>query len=187
MPARRTCAACRLEADRDELVRLVLAPDGAVVVDYRGKLPGRGGWVHATADCVGKIDQKPGLLSRAFKGPVRASGLGDSVRAAVIEAALSGVSIAAAGGAAIGGHDVLATALDEGSILAVAVASDASERTIESLRRRAGPDVPFVSLPFDKQALGGAAGQAPRAAIGAASAHAGRYLAAQLRRLARLG
>src|SRR5262245_33629152 len=40
----RTCVACRAEAARGELVRLVEAPDGAIAVDVGARGPGRGAW-----------------------------------------------------------------------------------------------------------------------------------------------
>ena len=47
----RTCLGCRHRADRSSLLRVV-AREGAVTPDPSASLPGRGGWVHPTRECV---------------------------------------------------------------------------------------------------------------------------------------
>ena len=44
--------ACRQEAGKAELVRLVRVADGNVKVDPSGKMPGRGAYIHADPACV---------------------------------------------------------------------------------------------------------------------------------------
>ena len=61
----RTCVSCRKKGGKGELIRLVNAPDGAVI-DYSEKLPGRGAYVCPERGCIDKA-LKGGLLSRAFK------------------------------------------------------------------------------------------------------------------------
>lgn len=46
----RTCVACREVQAKGALVRLVSTADG-VVPDPKGKLPGRGAYLHARRDC----------------------------------------------------------------------------------------------------------------------------------------
>ena len=41
----RTCILTRRTADRDELIRLALGPDGDVAPDVRARAPGRGAWI----------------------------------------------------------------------------------------------------------------------------------------------
>ncbi|GLQ20778.1 DNA-binding protein [Algimonas porphyrae] len=53
------------------MVRYVLSPDGAVVADALGKLPGRGCWVSADADALRQAVQKGGF-NRGFKTKVSA-------------------------------------------------------------------------------------------------------------------
>lgn len=47
---RRTCIACRQVQAKRTLVRLVRTPEG-VVVDSRGKMNGRGAYIHASRSC----------------------------------------------------------------------------------------------------------------------------------------
>ncbi|HEV2216789.1 MAG TPA: YlxR family protein [Candidatus Dormibacteraeota bacterium] len=48
----RTCIACRQEAGKGELVRLVRVADGSAAVDRTGHLPGRGAYLHHNQECV---------------------------------------------------------------------------------------------------------------------------------------
>lgn len=168
-------------------MRVVLDPDGRAVVDYRGKLPGRGAWVHPARACLEVVDRGPAALSRAFKRPVPAPDIGAQVRAAVDAALLDGLSMAAAAGALVGGNDQLTAAIAEGRILEIVVASDAAVRTVEGLVQAAGPTVPFTTVPLDRVSLGKRVGRGPRAALGVTSSRAATHLRRQLRRLRALG
>ncbi|MCB9696089.1 MAG: DUF448 domain-containing protein [Alphaproteobacteria bacterium] len=184
----RTCVACRGEAVRDDLIRLVQHPDdGSVVVDLRATLPGRGAWVHPTRVCVEKIEAQPSLLSRAFKGQVRAPGLAAAVRDAVERALLDGLSLAAAGGGLVGGHDAIVQALAGGEIELLVLASDAADRTIRDLLRAAPEGMPAVPVTLDREALGSRVGSAPRAALGVRPTGSTVHLRRQLRRWVGLG
>ncbi len=65
----RTCVGCREESPKGVLVRIVRSPDGAVVVDERGKLPGRGAYLCARRECLEKA-RKSGAIARALKTTV---------------------------------------------------------------------------------------------------------------------
>ena len=47
----RTCAACRQTSEKRNLIRLVCAPDGTVVVDMSVRKPGRGAYLCPQKDC----------------------------------------------------------------------------------------------------------------------------------------
>ncbi len=65
----RTCVACREEAGKGELIRLVRRPDGEIEVDMTGRMPGRGAYLHAAAECV-EAARKRRALERALGAPV---------------------------------------------------------------------------------------------------------------------
>jgi predicted RNA-binding protein YlxR (DUF448 family) len=71
----RTCIGCRSRDERDLLTRVVLVGN-EVVVDSSATAPGRGAWVHPTADCVNSAVSRGGL-SRSFRrsGPFETGGL----------------------------------------------------------------------------------------------------------------
>jgi predicted RNA-binding protein YlxR (DUF448 family) len=62
----RKCAARGEVRHIDEMIRFVLRPDGAVVPDILGKLPGRGVWVSASPEDIAEA-LKSGAFSRGFK------------------------------------------------------------------------------------------------------------------------
>jgi predicted RNA-binding protein YlxR (DUF448 family) len=57
--------ACRQEAGKADLIRLVRRPEGLVVVDRTGKTPGRGAYVHADPGCV-ELARKRRAVERAL-------------------------------------------------------------------------------------------------------------------------
>ncbi len=65
----RTCVACRQEAGKAELMRLVRRPDGEIELDRTGRMPGRGAYLHAAAECV-EAARKRRALERALGAPV---------------------------------------------------------------------------------------------------------------------
>ncbi|MEP7104386.1 MAG: YlxR family protein [Chloroflexota bacterium] len=66
---RRTCVGCRQEGAKGELVRLVRAPGGQVVIDLAGRAPGRGAYLHRRRDCLEAAHRRGGL-NRALKTAV---------------------------------------------------------------------------------------------------------------------
>ena len=61
----RQCVGCREMKPKKELIRVVRSPEGAVSLDFRGKLPGRGAYVCPQAACLAKA-RKSRALERAF-------------------------------------------------------------------------------------------------------------------------
>ena len=48
----RTCVACREEAGKRTLVRIVRTADGSAAVDRTGRAPGRGAYLHRDEACI---------------------------------------------------------------------------------------------------------------------------------------
>jgi uncharacterized protein len=65
----RTCVACREEAGKGTLVRIVRQPDGTAAVDRTGHLPGRGAYVHAHGACI-ETARKRKALERSLKASI---------------------------------------------------------------------------------------------------------------------
>ena len=62
----RQCVACREHREKPLLARVVRTPEGAVVYDSRGKLPGRGANLCPSEACLEKA-VKSHALSRALE------------------------------------------------------------------------------------------------------------------------
>ena len=65
----RTCVACRQEAGKKTLVRVVRDADGRAAIDATGRAPGRGAYVHRDAACV-ETARKKRAFDRALKASV---------------------------------------------------------------------------------------------------------------------
>ena len=65
----RSCAICRVKADKSGLIRVVRSPDGHAVIDTARKLPGRGTYICPDADCIGNA-RKSGKLSQALRANI---------------------------------------------------------------------------------------------------------------------
>lgn len=61
----RQCVGCREMKDKKALIRVVRSPEGAIALDFKGKLPGRGAYVCPDAACL-KRARKSRALERAF-------------------------------------------------------------------------------------------------------------------------
>ena len=78
--------ACRTSRPKRQLVRVVLRPDGGVVLDPSGRMPGRGAYLCADGSCW-RLAMTKHALERALKTPLPAE-----LRAA-LEAGPSGPTI----------------------------------------------------------------------------------------------
>ena len=65
----RTCVACRQEAGKSGLVRLVRGAGGTVSIDLTGRAPGRGAYLHPEPVCL-EAARRNGALVPALKAPV---------------------------------------------------------------------------------------------------------------------
>jgi predicted RNA-binding protein YlxR (DUF448 family) len=65
----RTCVACRVEAGKRAMVRIVRRADGGAEVDRTGHAAGRGAYLHADVSCV-EIARKKKAVERALKAVV---------------------------------------------------------------------------------------------------------------------
>jgi len=66
----RTCVACRQEAGKREMVRIVRGAEGGVAtVDRSGRAAGRGAYLHADVACI-EIARKRRALERSLNATV---------------------------------------------------------------------------------------------------------------------
>ena len=71
----RTCVGCRTRVAKIDLLRVVAVP-GTIAVDPRGRLPGRGAYVHPDPACV-ELAERRKAFPRALRqaGPIDLSPL----------------------------------------------------------------------------------------------------------------
>ncbi|WP_424975942.1 RNA-binding protein [Dinoroseobacter sp. S124A] len=122
-----------------ELIRFVTGPDGTVVPDLAGKLPGRGMWVKAERAALSRAVTK-NLFPRAAKAPVKTpddlvAQVEDQLQARVV----SLLALARKAGQAICGFEKVRGSLDTGMAVVLLQAADGSERGKSKLRAPDGP------------------------------------------------
>lgn len=61
----RKCVGCQEMKNKQDLIRVVRSPEGAVSLDFKGKLPGRGAYVCPDPACLARA-RKSRALERAF-------------------------------------------------------------------------------------------------------------------------
>lgn len=110
------------------LIRFVLGPDGRMVPDLAEKLPGRGAYVSATRDALGKASKK-GIFARAMKQPVTLpDGLDDLLEQMLTRRVVDTISLARKGGGAVSGYEKVKDWLMKEEATVLIQASDGSER-----------------------------------------------------------
>ncbi len=110
------------------LIRFVVGPDGQVIPDLAGKLPGRGMWVSADRELIAKAVKK-GLFARAAKAPVQApADLDGLVERAQAKRVVELVSLARKAGLAVAGFEKVKGWLADGKAKVLLQASDGSDR-----------------------------------------------------------
>jgi predicted RNA-binding protein YlxR (DUF448 family) len=129
----RTCVVTRAVKPVDELIRFVIAPDGAVVADLKRRLPGRGVWVTATRAAVDEAVKRKGF-SRGFKREARAGAdLAGEVDRQLERAALDALGIVQKAGRVSAGFAKTENAIADQAVTAVLQASDASRDGVRKI------------------------------------------------------
>ncbi|MBB3711400.1 hypothetical protein FHS00_000962 [Limimaricola variabilis] len=109
------------------LIRFVIGPDGQVVPDILGKLPGRGLYVTSDREVIEKA--KRGQFARAAKAPVTVpDGLASEVERQQARRVIDLIALARKAGLAIAGFEKVKSALANDQVRVLLQASDGSER-----------------------------------------------------------
>lgn len=182
----RMCVVTREPYEASQLIRLAVSPEGEAVVDYHGKLSGRGAWVYPEKERLLKLEKHPGLLAKALEvESLRTEGLLEQVRVANHKHTLDLLSLAARAGLIASGADQLEDAVRGGQVSCVIAAADASPRSVEALQSLIASRevaVPLYASSLDKEALGHQIGKGPRALVGLRPANLTKALQLQLQR-----
>lgn len=142
---------------KEELIRCVVSPDGIVVPDVDGKLPGRGLWLSAARDVVNTACAK-NAFSRAARQKVSPmEGLTDRIEALLVQRCLSLIGMMRRNGTVIYGFEKTRNWLKEGKVAVVLAARDGADDGRSKIKALAG-DRPVIEL-FDSQEMGNAVGR----------------------------
>ena len=124
----RRCIATGESQPKAGLIRFCLDPEGMVVPDILGRLPGRGFYVSADRAAIEKAAKK-GLFARAARQPVKVpEGIADMVEDLLTRRVVDLVSMARKASDAVMGYEKVKDWLVKGKAVTLLQASDGSER-----------------------------------------------------------
>ena len=124
----RKCIATGESQPKAGLIRFCLNPEGMVVPDVLGKLPGRGFYVSADRAAIAKAAKK-GLFARAARQPVKVpDDMADLVEDLLTQRVIDLVSLARKASDAVMGYEKVKDWLVKGKAATLLQASDGSER-----------------------------------------------------------
>ncbi len=159
-PVRR-CIASGEVRDKSELLRFVAGPDGMVVPDLSGKLPGRGLWLLARRDVLDKACER-NLFARAAKAPLRVpADLADRVAQGLRERCLDLIGLARRAGVLAVGYEKARSQLSRelaGVLIQAADGAPGGRQKLSALARGVAPDLPVVAI-FTAAELGRVTGR----------------------------
>src|SRR5690606_38048993 len=191
----RRCVLTGRTAGRDELVRLALSPDGAVMPDALARAPGRGAWIGVSRDELEQARASGKLkaaLARAFKGGPLAipENLAELTELALRRALLDRLGLEMRAGKLILGSERIDGEARAGGVAALYHAADASEDGSRKLDQafRVGTDaegsgLTGARLPLDRAALSVALGRDNVVHLALADRASAERVAIPLRRL----
>ncbi len=146
----RRCIATGASLPAEKLVRFVVSPDGVVVPDLDGKLPGRGIWLSADRSAFAKALAKNDFTRAAKAKVIVAPDLADHVVQLLVERLKSDLGMARRAGFADTGFDSVMRALDKKIPPAVlfhaAGSSDDGRKKLKSATKSRELDPLFVDV-----------------------------------------
>ena len=129
----RTCIVTRKVRPAASMLRFVLVPDGVLVPDIKGRLPGRGVYVSLSARAVRQA-MKKNAFARSLKAEVKLPpDLDGMIDGLLKKTVLQALSLANKAGAIIAGHAKVESALEAQSLRALVHALDASDDGVRKL------------------------------------------------------
>lgn len=177
----RTCIVSRRSGPAESMIRFVADPQGVIVADLKGQLPGRGCWVTAERDFVQRaVDGN--LFARALKSKVSVPpDLVSGIDALLVSALTGMMSLARKAGQLAVGSTKADAAVRSGQAIAVLHATDAAPdgvRKMDQARHAlaeagGGQIAAFQLLPADGMAVLSAGGQVIHVAVLAGQAGEG--------------
>ena len=123
----RMCAVSRARHSPEELIRFVRGPDGQIVPDLAGRLPGRGVWVFCHRASVEQAAQK-NVFAKSLKRQVTVpDNMADLVDGLLKDRTCGALSLANKAGLVKTGFTKVEIAIEKGEVFALVQAADAAD------------------------------------------------------------
>ena len=124
----RRCLVSRETLPRDRMVRFAVGPDGEVVPDVAGRLPGRGLWLQSRRDIVERAAATDAFARAARRDVTVPDALADQVERLLVARCIEFIGFARRAGSALAGFEAVRRALQRGGAALLLVAADGSAR-----------------------------------------------------------
>lgn len=163
----RSCLGCGDTRNKEDLLRFVLGPDGALTPDLRSRLPGRGAYICPTRSCLDAAIRKK-RFAASFKTALQgvdAERIASGIRALVTERVRGYLSLAAKAGKVVSGSDAVVGELRGGKAGLLFMATDLSDESRKKFTAMAGHAGVAVVALFDKEILGTLIGKEHRGIV----------------------
>jgi len=132
----RLCAVTRSQRPVDDLLRFVLGPEGTIVPDLAGRLPGRGVWVDATRETM-EAAVRQRVFARSLRRPVVVpDDLPDQVERLMAKRLLEAISIANKAGVLVAGFVKVEELISRGQAVLLIHAADGGQDGSAKLSRK---------------------------------------------------
>ena len=200
-PPERKCVLTGLHAERDDLVRLAISPDGLVLPDPLARAPGRGAWIGVARPDLEKAaanGKLKGALSRAFGKVLDGTpltipaDLGERTQTGLERALTDRLGIEMRAGNIVLGTEKISQSCRSGAVTWLAHANDARDDGVGKLAQAwrvgemaEGSGMKGVILPLDRAALSVALGRDNVVHLALTDAAAAKRVAVPLQRLLR--
>lgn len=150
----RRCIATGVVRPCDGMIRFVLDPEGQVVPDLEGKLPGRGLWVTASRKALADAVKRNAFAKAAKTAAKAAPGLPEQVTELLRRRVLDLFGLARRGGYVIVGFGNVEAALGDekiapalGALIEAEDGADDGRRKLAAAMRRSGLEIPVIIGP----------------------------------------
>ncbi len=130
----RRCVVTRAVRPRSELLRLVVAPDGTVVPDIEGKLPGRGLWITPQRAVIAEALRRHLIAKAAKRSVVAPADLAERIEAGLARRCGDLLGLARRAGQSVAGFDKVRGWLRDGKAALLIEASDGAPDGRRKLR-----------------------------------------------------
>ena len=131
----RRCIATGAVRPREELLRFVVDPDGRLIPDVTGRLPGRGIWLSPDRDSVKRARARKLFQKSAHRALDIDPDIEDLIERLLLSRCLDLLGLARRAGQAVAGYEKAASWLRQGRVALVLAARDGAEDGREKLRR----------------------------------------------------
>jgi uncharacterized protein len=139
----RRCIVTGVSEDKARLLRFVVGPDGRIVPDVAGRLPGRGLWLKCRRDIVRQAAAKRSF-ERAARAPVLIDvDLDRRIEDLLVLRLIDLIGLARRAGLAVQGFVKVRALIEAGDAVALLAAADGAEDGRQKLRAL-GPDLPLI-------------------------------------------